>query len=91
MFDIAGASEFFLGFICNCLSYFTTAKISFTSMFDIMVQSCYFDYAINKPSPCSRCFICVSCSLYLDSSYSVRKGSWAYSQINAGGKSDHMV
>ena len=24
------ASEFFLGFICNCLSYFTTAKISFT-------------------------------------------------------------
>ena len=27
-----GASEFFLGFICNCLSYFTTAKISFTSM-----------------------------------------------------------
>ena len=27
-----GASEFFLGFICNCLSYFTTAKISFTSI-----------------------------------------------------------
>ena len=26
------ASEFFLGFICNCLSYFTTAKISFTSI-----------------------------------------------------------
>ena len=26
-----GASEFFLGFVCNCLSYFTTAKISFTS------------------------------------------------------------
>ena len=25
-------SEFFLGFICNCLSYFTTAKISFTSI-----------------------------------------------------------
>ena len=25
-----GASEFFLSFICNCLSYFTTAKISFT-------------------------------------------------------------
>ena len=25
-----GASEFFLGFICNCLSYFTTAKISFS-------------------------------------------------------------
>ena len=27
-----GASEFFLGFVCNCLSYFTTAKISFTSI-----------------------------------------------------------
>ena len=27
-----GASEFFLGFICNCLSYFTPAKISFTSI-----------------------------------------------------------
>ena len=30
-----GASEFFLGFICNCLSYFTTAKISFTSILSI--------------------------------------------------------
>ena len=27
-----GASDFFLGFICNCLSYFTTMKISFTSI-----------------------------------------------------------
>ena len=27
-----GASEYFLGFICNSLSYFTTAKISFTSI-----------------------------------------------------------
>ena len=26
-----GGSEFFLGFICNCLSYFTAVKISFTS------------------------------------------------------------
>ena len=26
-----GTSEFFLGFLCNCLSCFTTAKISFTS------------------------------------------------------------
>ena len=24
---------FFLGFVCNCLSYFTTAKITFTSIF----------------------------------------------------------
>ena len=29
--DPVGASECFLGFICNYLSYFTTAKISFTS------------------------------------------------------------
>ena len=27
-----GASDCFLGFICNCLSYITTAKISYTSM-----------------------------------------------------------
>ena len=31
------ASEFFLGFICNCLSYFTTAKISFASVIAIVV------------------------------------------------------
>ena len=29
------ASEFFLGFICNCLSYFTTAKITFPVLFFI--------------------------------------------------------
>ena len=33
--DPVGVSEFFLGFICNCLSYFTTAKISFTSILNI--------------------------------------------------------
>ena len=27
-----GASQFFLGFICICLSYITTVKISFTSI-----------------------------------------------------------
>ena len=26
------ASDFFLGFVCNCLSYFTTARITFTSI-----------------------------------------------------------
>ena len=26
------ASDFFLGFVCNCLSYFKTAKITFTSI-----------------------------------------------------------
>ena len=28
----------------------------------IIIQSCYFDYTINKPFTCSRCVICVSCS-----------------------------
>ena len=27
-----GASELFLGFICNCLSYFITARITFNYM-----------------------------------------------------------
>ena len=27
-----GVSEFFLGFLCNCLSYFTAAEISVTSL-----------------------------------------------------------
>ena len=34
------ASDFFLGFLCNCLSYFTTAKITFTSN----VQSIIVEY-----------------------------------------------
>ena len=36
-----GASEFFLGFICNCLSYFTTAKISFTNLHLYLLQHSY--------------------------------------------------
>ena len=28
--NTVGAIEFFLGFICNCLSYFITARITFT-------------------------------------------------------------
>ena len=34
------ASECFLGFICNCLSYFKTAKISFSSV--VVVYFCFF-------------------------------------------------
>ena len=61
----------------------------------IIVQSCYFHYRINKPFACSRCLICVSCSVHVISTYYARKGSWAflylnYPQINEGGKSDHM-
>ena len=32
-------SEYFLGFICNCLSCFTTVKITFTST-PILVMEC---------------------------------------------------
>ena len=38
-------------------------------------SSCYFDYTINKPFGCSRCVICVSCSVQLNSTYYVCKGS----------------
>ena len=37
--DPIGASEYFLGFLCNCLSYFTTAKITFTSIIIIVIFS----------------------------------------------------
>ena len=39
------ASECFLGFLCNCLSSFTTAKISFTS---IKRQWCTVMYEVHK-------------------------------------------
>ena len=44
----------------------------------IIIQSCYFDYRINKPFICSRCVICVSCSVHLNSTYHVREGSWSF-------------
>ena len=37
-----------------------------------------FDYRINEPFACSRCVICVSCSVHLILTYYVRKGSWAF-------------
>ena len=58
----------------------------------IIIQSCSFDYRINKPFICSHCVICVSCSVHLISTFYVCKGSWAfisnYSQINKVGKPD---
>ena len=60
----------------------------------IIIQSCYFDYRINKPFTYSRCVICVSCSVHVISAYYVRKGLWAfylhYPQINGVSKPDHM-
>ena len=44
----------------------------------IIAQSCYSHYRINKAFACSRCVICVSCSVHLISTYYVRKGSWAF-------------
>ena len=59
-----------------------------------IIQSCYFDYRINKPFACSRCVICVLCSVHVISTYYVCKGSWAfylnYPQINEVGKSGHV-
>ena len=53
-------------------------------------------YIINKPFTLSSCFICVSYSVHLILTYYVRKGSWAflnlnYPQINEVRKSDHVV
>ena len=58
-------------------------------------KSCYFDYRINKLFTCSRCLICVSCSVQKISTYYVRKGSWTfylnYPQINEIRLSHHIV
>ena len=48
----------------------------------IIIQSCYCDYRINKPSTYSRCVICVSCSVHLISTYYVRKKSEAFFSTN---------
>ena len=44
----------------------------------IIIIKCYFDYWVNKPFTCSRCMICVSCSVHVISTYYMRKGSWAF-------------
>ena len=46
-----GASEFFLGFLYDCLSYFTTAKISFTSV--LYAQFTHDLYHIHL-TPCTK-------------------------------------
>ena len=61
----------------------------------IIKQSCYLDYRMNKPFTCSRCVICVSCSVHVISTYYMRKGSWAffylnYPQTNEVRDSDHV-
>ena len=60
-----------------------------------IIQSCYFDYRINKPFTCPRCVICVSRSVHMKSTYYVPKGSWAfhlnYPHINVVEKSNHKA
>ena len=57
----------------------------------VIIHSCYFDYRISTPFPCSRSF--VLCSRDLD--VLVRKGSdilyFNYPQIEGVRKSDHIV
>ena len=58
----------------------------------IIIQSCYFDYRIYKPFTCSRCVICVLCSIHLISAYAKDHGLFYlnYPQISEVRKSDHM-
>ena len=58
----------------------------------IIIQSCYFDYRIYKPFTCSRCVICVLCSIHLISAYAKDHGLFYlnYPQITEVRKSDHM-
>ena len=44
----------------------------------IIIQSCYFDCRISKLFSTSHCVICVSCSVHLNSTNYVRKGSWPF-------------
>ena len=41
----------------------------------VSTMFCYFGYRINKAFACSRCVICVSCSVHFIETYYVRKGS----------------
>ena len=48
----------------------------------IIIQSCYFNYIINKPFKYSRCTISVSCSVHLISTDYVRVGAGWMHQMN---------
>ena len=59
----------------------------------VIIQSCYFDYRINKPFAYSRRVICVSCSLDRDVRRSQRIIGFYlnYPQISEVGNSEQMV
>ena len=44
----------------------------------LIIQSCYLDCRINKSFACSRCVICISCSVHLISTFYVREGLWVF-------------
>ena len=54
-----GASKVFLGFICNCLSYFITLEISFTSI--LYLQFTHMIFIIYTSCPRSM----MPCSVYI--------------------------
>ena len=59
----------------------------------IIIKSCYFDYRINKLLTCSRCSICISCSVI--PTYYVRWGLWPfylnYPLVIEIRRSDHVI
>ena len=61
----------------------------------IIMQSCYCDYRINKPFACSRCVICVSCSVHVILTCTTRAKDhglfFNHQQIKEVEKSSHTV
>ena len=57
----------------------------------IIVKSCYCDYRMNKPFACSRCVICVSCSVPTTCAKDHGLFYLNYPQINEVKNSDHVV
>ena len=56
-----------------------------------IIQSCYFDYRINKLFACSRCVICVFWSRPTTRAKDHRLSYLNHPQIHGIGKSDHVV
>ena len=57
----------------------------------IITPSGYFNYRTNKPFTCSRCVICVSCSVQLISTWYVREGSWAFYLTHKPTRSENAI
>ena len=57
-----GASDFFLGFLCDCLSYFTTAKITFTSIYCICLEKTAHALSVHKTRDTIHSFLTTNCT-----------------------------